>query len=181
MEQATKEARSALVRAADDMARFYDIHRRTAPQYNVGDKVWLSSENIRTARPMKKLDYKWLGPYAIDRVISRNAYRLKLPLSFGQVHPIFSVTLLRPYKPNLIPEREKCHPPPPPPVVRDGIEEYEVKKILDSRLFHGRVKYLVCWKGYGVEEDEWQPVQDVQGSNRLFASFHHDHLEALRP
>ena len=44
--------------AADNMARFYDAHRREAPKYNVGDKVWLSSENIRTVRPMKKLDYK---------------------------------------------------------------------------------------------------------------------------
>jgi len=35
------------------------------------------------------------------------------------------------------------------------IQEYEVEKILDSQLFHGRVEYLVCWKGYGVEEDKW--------------------------
>jgi len=179
MEQATKEAQLALVRAVDDMARFYDIHRHTAPQYNIGDKVWLSSENIKTARPLKKLDYKWLRPYAIDWVISQNAYWLKLPLSFGQVHPVFSVTLLCPYEPNLIPEREKRHPPPPLPVVRDGVEEYEVEKILDSWLFRGRIEYLVSWKGYGVEEDEWRPVQDVQGSKRLIASFHHDHPEAL--
>ena len=55
-------------------------------------------------RPMKKLNYKWLGPYVIDWVISQNAYRLKLPLSFGQVHPVFSVTLLWPYETDLIPE-----------------------------------------------------------------------------
>src|SRR6266481_7456676 len=65
MEQATKEAQSALTRAADDMAHFHDAHRCEAPQYNVGDKVWLSSENIRTTRPMKKLNYKWLSPYII--------------------------------------------------------------------------------------------------------------------
>ena len=80
---------------------------------------------------------------------------VKLPLSYGQVHPIFSVMLLRPYEPDLIPECEKCHPPPLPPVVHDGIEEYKVEKILDSRLFCGRIEYLVRWKGYGVEEDEW--------------------------
>ena len=73
MAQATDEARAALVKAADDMARFYDAHRCEAPKYSIGDKVWLSSENIRTTRPTKKLDYKWLGPYTIDWVISRNA------------------------------------------------------------------------------------------------------------
>ena len=82
-------------------------------------------------------------------------------MSFRQVHPIFSVTLLCPYDEDPITKRQERHPPSPPPVVCDGIEEYEVKKILDSRIFHGKVEYLVCWKGYGVEEDEWQPSQDV--------------------
>ena len=144
-----------MVKAANDMAWFYDVHWHEAPKNSIGDKVWLSSENIRTTRPTKKLDYKWLSPYTIDRVISRNAYWLKLPASFGQVHPIFSVTLLRPYDDDPITECQEHHPPPPPPVVRDGIEEYEVEKILDSWIFRGKVEYLVCWKGYGVEEDEW--------------------------
>src|SRR6266481_2217090 len=46
----------------EDMAWFYDAHRCEAPQYNISDKVWLSSENIKMTWPMKKLDYKWLGP-----------------------------------------------------------------------------------------------------------------------
>ena len=181
MAQATDKARAALVKAADDMARFYDAHRREAPKYSVGDKVWLSSENIRTTRLTKKLDYKWLGPYTIDRVISRNAYRLKLPMSFGQVHPVFSVTLLRPYDDDPITERQERHPPPLPPVVHDSIEEYEVEKILDSQIFRGKVEYLVRWKGYGVEEDEWRPSRDVQGSKRLVAEFHRTHPQAPRP
>ena len=118
---------------------------------------------------------KWLGPYTIDWVISCNAYRLKLPTSFGQVHPVFSVTLLHPYDDDPITERQERHLPLPPPVVRDGIEEYEVEKILDSRIFCGKVKYLVHWKGYGVEEDEWRPSQDIQGSKRLVAEFHRTH------
>ena len=31
-------------------------------------------------------------------------------------------------------------------------------------IFHGKVEYLVCWKGYGVEEDEWRPSQDIRSS-----------------
>src|SRR6266481_5629894 len=127
---------------------------------------------------MKKLNYKWLGPYVIDKVISQNAYRLKLPSSFGQVHPVFSVTLLRPYAADPIPEWEESHPPPPPPIVRDGVKEYEVEKILDSHLFHRKIEYLVHWKGYGVKEDEWWPVQDIWGSKRLVATFHQAHPEA---
>ena len=39
MEMTTNEARSALQRAADDMAHFYDVHRQHTPTYKVGDKV----------------------------------------------------------------------------------------------------------------------------------------------
>ena len=130
---------------------------KSSPVLSIGDKVCLSSENIRTTRLTKKLDYKWLGPYTIDRVISRNAYWLKLPTSFGQIHPVFSVTLLCPYDDDPNTERQERHPPPPPPVVRDSIEAYEVEKIRDSRIFRRKVEYLVRWKGYGVEEDEWRP------------------------
>ena len=123
----TNEAQSMLVKAADDMAQFYDAHRREAPKYNVGDKVWLSSENIKTVRPTKKLDYKWLGPYVVEQVISRSAYWLKLPTSFGKVHPVFSVTLLRPFEGDSIAKRQERHPPPLPPIVRNGIDLWNIQ------------------------------------------------------
>src|SRR5467141_2196146 len=82
MDAATKEAHSALSRAVDNMALFYDAHRREAPLYAVGDKVWLNGQNITTTHPMKKLDHKWLSLYPVEKVISRSTYRLKLPSSF---------------------------------------------------------------------------------------------------
>src|SRR5882724_9227545 len=130
MEVAMKEACLALSQAADDMACFYDAHWREAPLYMVGDKVWFNGQNINTTCPMKKLDYKWLGPYPVDKVISWNAYLLKLPSSFSRTHPVFSVTLLRPYNADMI--TEQVQHDPPPPVVRDGVEEYEVELILNS-------------------------------------------------
>ena len=78
-------------------------------------------------------------------------------MSFGQVHPVFFVTLLHPYDDNSIAKHQEHHLLPLPLVICNGIKEYEVKKILDSWIFHGKVEYLVCWKGYGIEEDEWQP------------------------
>src|SRR5882724_9154646 len=66
----------------------------------------------------------------------------------------------------------------PPPVIKDGVEEYEVEQISDSWLFRGKLEYLVHWKGYRVEEDEWRPVEDVKGSRQLVAEFHHQNPEA---
>jgi transposase InsO family protein len=178
MEAATNEARSALAKAADDMAHFYDLHRQTAPSYKLGDKVWLNAQNITTTRPMKKLDHKWLGPYTINKVVSRNAYGLELPASFGRTHPVFSVVLLRPYEEDPIHERHAS--PPPSPIVRDGALEYEVEKILDSRVFRGKLEYLVRWKGYGAADDQWLPADDASGAKRLITNFHKQNPEAPR-
>ena len=105
---------------------------------------------------MKKLDHKWLGPYAINKVVSHNAYGLQLLASFGCTHPIFSVVLLQPYHQDPIPEQQT--PPPPPSVIHDGIQEYEVERILDSQFFRGKLEYLVCWKGYGAADDLMFPI-----------------------
>ena len=143
--------------------------------------MWLSSENVRTGHLTKKIDYKWLGPYVIEQVISRSAYQLKLPASFGKTHPIFSVTLPCPFEGDLIAKCQEGHPLPPPLIICDGIEEYKVEKILNSWILHGKVEYLVRWKGYGVEEDEWCLTRNVQGSKQLVAEFHCTHPQAPHP
>ena len=74
METATKEACSALSRAANNMARFYDAHQRESPLYVVRDKVWLNGQNIMMTCLMTKLDHKWLSPYPVDKVMSWSTY-----------------------------------------------------------------------------------------------------------
>ena len=93
-------------------------------------------------------------------------------MSFSKVCPVFSVTLLHPFESDPITEHQECHLLLSFPIVHDGIKECEVKKFLYSQILHGRVEYLVCWKDYGVEEDEWHHVCDVQGSKQLVAEFH---------
>jgi hypothetical protein len=177
MKKATEEAKAALTKAADDMARFYDVHHGESPPLEVGDKVWLDASHVSTNRPKKKLDDKWLGPYPIVKVISRNAYKLKLPTAFGRTHPVFNVSLLRPFSADEIPERPT--PRPPPPIIRDGHKEFEVEKILDSRLRYNRLEYLIRWKGYGRSDDTWEPARDVKAA-RLVREFHSANPQAPR-
>ncbi|KAL5519677.1 hypothetical protein ACEPAH_1360 [Sanghuangporus vaninii] len=58
-------AQANLVKANEDMKRFYDRHAGKSMEYEVGSKVFLDGRNIKTTRPTKKMDDKWFGPFEI--------------------------------------------------------------------------------------------------------------------
>ena len=56
---------SELIKSAQNQqAKYYDAKHKCV-ELNVGDKVWLLSQNIHTKRPSKKLDWKRIGPFPI--------------------------------------------------------------------------------------------------------------------
>ena len=150
-------------------ARFEDPYRSPTPDWPIGTLVWLDWRNIKTKRPMKKLDHKRHGPFEIIKKVSTHAYQIKLPASFKGIHDVFHVSLLEKVAEESYPQRR---PDPPPPVEIEGELEYEVAEILDSRRRRGVVKYLVRWEGYGSEDDTWEPVEMLEGSRELLDEFH---------
>ena len=149
--------------------------RRTAPDLVPGQKVWLLRKHVVTRRPSRKLDVRRLGPYEIVEAVGRSAFRLKLPPS-TQIHPVFHVGLLEPHAANTFPGRVV---PPPIPEIVDSYEEYEVHKILDSRIRRRRIEYLVDWVGYDASERRWEPLSSLENAKSAIASFHS--LYPLRP
>src|SRR5437016_9116294 len=111
MKSMLDEAKSALAKAKDDMARYYNQRRTPAPVYAPGDKVYLDAEDIHIARPSKKLSHHHLGPFTVESQIGANAYRLRLPPSMKRLHPVFNVIKLTPAPTDPIAGR---HAPPPP-------------------------------------------------------------------
>ena len=91
----------------------------------VGDKVWLQAKQIKIHQQSAKLGPKQLGPFKITEVLSDVDYRLKLPPAL-QIHDVFNIDCLSPYKGN---EVNGLEPPPPEPVTVNGEEEYEVDHI----------------------------------------------------
>ena len=93
------------------------------------------------------------------------AYKLKLPDQW-KIHDVFHMDLLSPYM-----ETEEHSPnfEKPPPDLIEGEEEWEVSKILDTRIFGHKRKhqYLVSWTGYLQSENSWVSEADLNADDLL--------------
>ncbi|MBW0571102.1 hypothetical protein O181_110817 [Austropuccinia psidii MF-1] len=133
--------------------------------------VWLSSKNIKSTRPTKKLPERWLGPFLILKKVSTHAYHLKLLSQWKSIHPVFHISLLEPVKTSKIPNR---HQEPPPPITIEEEEEWEVSQVLDSKLKRTKLWYLVEWKGFSQdpERSTWEPAKNLKNCCDLVKDFH---------
>ena len=92
-----EELRGTLERAQARYKKDFDKNAAPAPEFKVGDCVWLNRRNIGTTRPSQKLDQKRLGHFKIVDVVgeSKAAFKLKLPPHW-HIHPVFHMSLLDP-------------------------------------------------------------------------------------
>ncbi|MBW0476835.1 hypothetical protein O181_016550 [Austropuccinia psidii MF-1] len=101
--------------------KYAHTNRTITPDFQTRDKVWLSSKNIKTTRPTKKLSERWLEPFEVLRNIGSHSLQLKLPSKWKSVHYLFHVSLPEPVKQSNIPNQ---HQLPPPPVIAEEKQEW---------------------------------------------------------
>ncbi|MBW0490026.1 hypothetical protein O181_029741 [Austropuccinia psidii MF-1] len=133
--------------------------------------VWLSSKNIKSTRPNKKLSEIWLGPFPILKKVSTHAYQINLPSQCKSIHPVFHISLLELVKISTIPN---WHQELPPPIIIEEEEEWEVSQILDSKIKRGKLSYLVEWKDFSQdpERSTWEPTKNLKNFPELMKDFH---------
>jgi hypothetical protein len=167
------------MKMAQDRQKAYADKSRVDTRFVVGQQVMLHTKNFRF-KGARKLMPRWLGPFTVNTEVSPVAYRLELPLNMRRVHPVFHVSLLKPYK--LDPGREvQCLLPT---LEDEDGPVFEVEDILDHRdvpLYvtesgkpskRTRREYLIKWKGYTAEHNCWEPKTNVEpGCSALLAEY----------
>jgi len=151
-----------------------DAHRTPAPNIQIGNLVFILAKFIKTLRPLKKLSEKYLGPFEVIGKPSSLFYLIRLPDHLCSIHPLFHVSQLELSLPNTIPN---CTNPPLPLITIDRNAEYEIARILDSKLDHWQkipLLYYIQWAGYEGTPDEfsWLGANELENAQGLVMEFH---------
>jgi hypothetical protein len=143
--------------------------------FEIGEKVWLDSRNIKLRTNSIKLTDRRLGPFKVMERLSDRAYRLDLPESL-KIHNVFYVGLLSKVK------EDEARPilGEPGPLEVEGEEEYEVEEIVDSERCPDGWYYTVKWKGYGPESNTWEPKSNLEHAENILKKYHQKLLKKAR-
>ncbi|QRW18205.1 Retrotransposable element Tf2 protein [Rhizoctonia solani] len=135
-------------------------------EFEIGEEAWLDAKNIKLRTLSPKLSEQRLGPFKVTEKISDQAYRLELP-STMRIHNVFYVGLLSKVKR----DKKRNFKNRPPPVTVDGEEEYEVEGITDAEERDGKWFFQVKWKGYGSEENTWEPRENLRNAKKILEKY----------
>ena len=176
MKKVQEEAAAALKKTQEEMKRYADRGRKESEVWKKGDRVLLSTKDlVFKERPSKKLTERYVGPYAIEEVVSSNAVKLRLPSSM-RIHLVVNVSRIICYKEQIKGQKKEEGKP----VEIEGVEEWEVEKILNKKKIRGVDKYLIRWKGFTAEGDTWEKKENLKNAEELIEEFERGEIVVRR-
>ncbi|MBW0575965.1 hypothetical protein O181_115680 [Austropuccinia psidii MF-1] len=129
------------------------------PEFKEGDQVLVSTLNFKNLEGPKKMRDSFVGPFTIIKLIGKNAVEVKLTEEFSRKHPVFPVSLVKPYfqtEKDKFPSRKKNLTPPEIVEVEDS--PGPVSKIIRARKIRLNGKdqrqYLVRFKNQTADKDK---------------------------
>jgi hypothetical protein len=164
------------IKAAQDRMREQANRHRREPDFGPGDRVFIIRKTWSTDRPSDKLEFPMTKQhYEIDKLCG-TSYLLKVPPGWRGCK-IFHADRLRKCPNNPLPGQE-CERPAAEIV--DDEEEWEVDRILASRIHYRKLQYQVQWKGWDPDP-EYYPASDFKNAATKLKIFHDDNPTAPGP
>lgn len=170
LETISTVVRDRILKAQLDQSTQNDS-RISTTSFKEGDYVYLSSENLSPftlgQAKIPKLAPRWIGPYKIIKNVNPVAFELELPPNL-KIHPVFHSSNLK----SAVENHDFIRPVSrPPPIVLDHQDEYEVEKVLDSRIRRGKQEYLIKWVGYPNEDNTWEPEEHLKNAKEKLREY----------
>ena len=167
MKKVHEEVEVALRKTQEEMKRYVDRGRRETEEWKKGDRVLLRAKDlVFKERPSKKLMERYIGPYAIEEIVSLNVVKLKLPSSM-RIYLVVNVSQIVRYKEQMKEQKKEKGKP----VEVEEVEEWEVEKILNKKKIREVVKYLIWWKDFMAKGDTWERRENLKNVEELIEEF----------
>ena len=163
-------AHDAIIASCVTQAFHTNKHRRRAMPYTVGDKVYLSTENLNLPKGRaRKLMPKYVGPYSILASNPETSnYKLNLPYELKQrrIHPTFHESKLKPFYKNdnrVFPKRE-VHKYYDFGDAED--KEWLVDEILTHQWKGSQLEFLVQWNLGDMTWEAYPNCKELEALDR---------------
>ncbi|KAH9752508.1 Endonuclease [Citrus sinensis] len=170
--------RAYLDKAARKMKKWADTRRRHV-EYKEGDQVMINllPQQFKTLRKVHKgLVRHYEGPFRVVRHVGNVSYQLQLPPRL-KIHPVFHVSLLKPYHEDMgEPSRGESRRAPTAVVTAfDKDVDYIIAdRMVSRRGVPAHSEYLVKWKKLPENEATWEREEDLWQFAEHIQRFKHE-------
>ncbi|MBW0561551.1 hypothetical protein O181_101266 [Austropuccinia psidii MF-1] len=148
--------------------RWHKTHME--PDFKEGGQVLVSTLSFNNLKGPKKMRDSFVGPCTIIKLIRKNEVEVKLTEEFSQKHPVFRVSLNKPYfqtEEDKFTSRKKN--PTPPEILEVEDSPRPVKRIIKTRKIRlngkDQIQYLVRFKNQTAEKDKWLAEDAIPDGN----------------
>ncbi|MBW0561179.1 hypothetical protein O181_100894 [Austropuccinia psidii MF-1] len=140
------------------------------PDFKEGGQVLVSKLNFNSLKGPKKMRDSFVVPFTTIKLIGKNEVKVELTEEFSWKHPVFPVSLVKPYfwtEEEEFPSRKKN--PSPPEIVEVEDSPSPEKKIINARKIRLNGKdqrpYLVRFKSQTADKDKWMAEDAIPDGN----------------
>ncbi|MBW0542047.1 hypothetical protein O181_081762 [Austropuccinia psidii MF-1] len=140
------------------------------PDFKEGDQVLVSTLSCNNLKGPKKMRDSFVGLFTIIKLIGKNAVEVKVTEESSRKHPVFPVSLVKPYiqtEEDKFPSRRRNLTTPEIVEVKDS--PGPVSKIIRAKRIRPNGKhqrqYLVRFKNQTADKDKWLAEDAIPDGN----------------